>query len=131
MDFCNYTVHWLAEYYLKLFKSKLPSAFLRLVAAIIVWVLIPQSVKGVGLSEEETISSRKGISTDYKTQAGFEFANQIISNQGRVSDHDYNAVKEAGYNSEEVIEVIALVAKYLFTNYFNHIAGNAIDFPAI
>jgi hypothetical protein len=40
-----------------------------------------------------------------------EFLRQIISNQSWVSDHDYNAVKQADYSSEEVIEVIALVEK--------------------
>ena len=59
--------------------------------------------KGVGLSEEETISSRKGISADYKTQAGLEFVRKIIPNQGWVSDHDYNLIKQAGCSSEEVI----------------------------
>jgi AhpD family alkylhydroperoxidase len=65
--------------------------------------------KGVGLSEEETISSRKGRSADYKIQVGLEFVRKIIPNQGWVSDHDYNLVKQAGCSSEEVIEIIALV----------------------
>jgi hypothetical protein len=39
-------------------------------------------------------------------------------------------VTKAGYNSEEIIEIVALVAKSIFANYFNHIAGTAIDFPA-
>jgi len=65
--------------------------------------------KKVGLSEEETISSRKAKSTSSKTQAGLEFIRQIISNQSWISDHDYNAVKQAGSSSEEVIGIIALV----------------------
>ena len=65
--------------------------------------------KGVGLSKEETISSRKGRSADYKTQAGLEFVRKIIPYQGWVSDHDYNVIKQAGCSSEEVIEIIALV----------------------
>jgi uncharacterized peroxidase-related enzyme len=86
--------------------------------------------KGAGLSEEETIASRQGVSTDSKTQAGLEFVRQIVSSKGWVSDDDYNAVIQAGYSSEEIIEIVALVAKNLFANYFNHIAGTAIDFPA-
>jgi hypothetical protein len=39
-------------------------------------------------------------------------------------------VTKAGYNSEEIIEIVVLVAKSIFANYFNHIAGTAIDFPA-
>ena len=86
--------------------------------------------KGVGLSEEEVIASRQGGSTDSKTQAGLEFARQIVSSKGWVSEEDYNAIIQAGYSSEEIIEIVALVAKNLFANYFNHIAGTAIDFPA-
>ncbi len=86
--------------------------------------------KGAGLSEDETIASRKGVSTDSKTQAGLEFARQLVSRQGWVSDDDYNAVTQAGYSSEEIIEIVALVAKNIFANYFNHIAETAIDFPA-
>jgi uncharacterized peroxidase-related enzyme len=86
--------------------------------------------KGASLSEEETIASRQGVSTDSKTQAGLEFAMQVVASQGWVSDDNYNAVIQAGYNSEEIIEIIALVAKNLFANYFNHIAGTAVDFPA-
>lgn len=86
--------------------------------------------KGAGLSEEEVIASRRGDSTDSKIQAGLTFARQIVSNQGWVSDNAYNAVTQAGYSSEEIIEIVALVAKNIFANYFNHIAGTAIDFPA-
>ena len=60
MDFCNYTVHSLAEYYLKLFKNKLPSAFLRLVAAIIVWPAIPQSVKELVFQKKKPFPARNG-----------------------------------------------------------------------
>ena len=87
--------------------------------------------KGVGLSEDEVIASRQGVSTDSKTQAGLEFARQIVSSQGWVSDDDYNAVTQAGYSSEEIIEIVALVAKNIFANYFNHIAETKIDFPAV
>ena len=86
--------------------------------------------KGVGLSEDETIASRQAISTDSKTQAGLLFARKIVSSQGSISDDDYNAVTQAGYSSKEIIEIVALVAKNIFANYFNHIAETAIDFPA-
>ncbi|MFT4578740.1 MAG: putative peroxidase-related enzyme [Nitrospinales bacterium] len=86
--------------------------------------------KGVGLSEKEVIASRQGVSTDSKVQAGLEFVRKIVSSQGWVSDDDYNTVTQAGYSSEEIIEIVALVAKNIFANYFNHIAGTTIDFPA-
>lgn len=86
--------------------------------------------KGVGLSEDETLASRRGVSADSKTLAGLEFARKVVSSQGWVSDDDYNAVTQAGYSSEEIIEIVAQVAKNIFANYFNHLAETAIDFPA-
>lgn len=86
--------------------------------------------KSAGLSEAEVIFSRQGKSIDSKTNAGLEFARTIVANHGSVSDDNYNAVQQAGYSSEEIVEIIALVAKNIFANYFNHIAGTAIDFPA-
>jgi len=53
-------VHWLAEYYLKLFKSKLPSAFIKLVVAIIVWLAIPQSVKELDFQKKKPSPARNG-----------------------------------------------------------------------
>jgi len=44
---------------------------------------------------------------------------------------DYNPVTQAGYSSEEIKEIVALVAKNIFANYFNHIAETKIDFPAV
>ncbi len=87
--------------------------------------------KGAGISEEEVISSRQGEAVDPKIQAGLSFAGVIAANHGWVSDEDYKAVQQAGYSSEEIIEIIGQVAKNIFANYFNHIAETAIDFPAV
>jgi len=87
--------------------------------------------KGAGLSESEALASRQGESTDAKAQAGLQFARKIIDTRGWVSDDDYNAAKEAGYSSEEIIEIIGLIAQYIFANYFNHIVGTVSDFPAV
>ena len=35
----------------------------------------------------------------------------------------------AGYGDAEIAEVVAHVALNIFTNYFNNVAGTAIDFP--
>jgi hypothetical protein len=48
------------EYYLKLFKSKLSSAFLKLVAAIIVWPIIPKSAKELGFQKKKPFPVGKG-----------------------------------------------------------------------
>jgi hypothetical protein len=77
MDFCNYTVHSLAEYYLKLFKNKLPSAFLRLVAAIIVWPPIPKSVKKLGFQKKKPFPAGKGILPLLKLRQGWSLSGKL------------------------------------------------------
>ena len=64
-----------------------------------------------------------------KTAALLKFARTVVSKQGVVDDADVEAVRTAGYGDAEVAEVVAHVALNVFTNYFNNVAGTAIDFP--
>ena len=51
-------------------------------------------------------------------------------NRGKVSDREVERVRQAGFNDEEISEIIANVALNIFTNYFNKIADVSFDFPA-
>ena len=57
------------------------------------------------------------------------FARTVVEKTGLVEDGDLAAVREAGYGDAEIAEVVAHVGLNVFTNYFNHVAGTAIDFP--
>jgi hypothetical protein len=57
------------------------------------------------------------------------FARTVVTKQGIVDDADVEAVKAAGYGDAEIAEAVAHVALNVFTNYFNNVAGTAIDFP--
>ena len=82
-----------------------------------------------GLSDEDILDSRKGTATDAKTAALLRFARTVVAKQGVVDDADVEAVRAAGYGDAEIAEVVAHVALNIFTNYFNNVAGTAIDFP--
>jgi uncharacterized peroxidase-related enzyme len=82
-----------------------------------------------GLSDRDILDSRKGTATDPKTDALLRFARTVVAKQGIVDDADVEAVRAAGYGDAEVAEVVAHVALNIFTNYFNNVAGTAIDFP--
>ncbi len=86
--------------------------------------------KGAGLSEQETCDARRAEAGNEKVQAALEFAQKIVRERGVVSDEDLQQVREAGYNDGEVAEIVANVALNIFTNYFNHVAGTEVDFPA-
>lgn len=84
-----------------------------------------------GLSESETVLARRGQPTDARERAAITLARTIVTNRGLVSDEDVRLVREAGYDDAEICEIVAHVALNLFTNYFNHLAGTEIDFPAV
>ena len=86
--------------------------------------------KGAGLSEGETCDARRAVAADDKERAALQFARTIVSDRGNVSDDDVHAVRQAGYSDGEIGEIVANVALNIFTNYFNHVAGTEVDFPA-
>lgn len=83
------------------------------------------------LGEGELLNNLSAKSADSKVQAALTFARKIVDLRGNVSDNDVKAVHSAGYSDAEIIEIVAIVAINIFTNYFNHVAGTNIDFPLV
>ena len=83
-----------------------------------------------GLTEEETKEARRVASPDGKDQAALAFARKVAEDRGVVADADLERIRRAGYNDGEIAEIVANVALNIFTNYFNHVAGTEVDFPA-
>jgi AhpD family alkylhydroperoxidase len=83
------------------------------------------------LSPEEIALNRKGGSKDVKAEAAVNFAVKVAELRGRVGDADIAAVRLAGYHDAQIIEIIALVAENIFTNYLNEVARTEIDFPIV
>lgn len=87
--------------------------------------------KKAGVSDAELPINLQGKSNDKKTQAALTFAKKIVDSKGNVNDSDVQAVKDAGFTDAEVLEIIAVVAFNIFTNYFNHIVDTEVDFPKV
>lgn len=85
--------------------------------------------KMLGIDEATLLKSRTEESIDNRTDAALRFARAILDKKGKVSNSDVAAVKEAGYNDEEIAEISGNVALNLLTNYFNELAGTEVDFP--
>jgi uncharacterized peroxidase-related enzyme len=83
------------------------------------------------LSAEDIILARKGHATDAKRDAVVQFARKVIENRGHVSEADLNVVREVGYTDANIIEIVALVAMYSLTNFFNNVFDHDKDFPAV
>jgi uncharacterized peroxidase-related enzyme len=83
------------------------------------------------LPADEIILARKGRATDPKRDAVVQFARKVIETRGQVSDADLKAVRDVGYTDANIMEIIALVTMYSFTNFFNNVFDHDIDFPAV
>jgi len=84
-----------------------------------------------GLKEDEIAQNLTAKSGDAKTQAALDFAYALIENRGHVTEADMAAVRKAGYNNAEILEIVAHVALNTFTNYFNEVVKTEIDFPVV
>lgn len=83
------------------------------------------------LPADEIILARKGHARDPKRDAAIQFARKVIETRGKVSDADLRAVRDAGYTDANIMEIVALVAMYSLTNFFNNVFDPEKDFPAV
>ena len=83
------------------------------------------------LPANEILLARKGHASDPKRNAAIEFARKVIETRGKVGDADLKAVRAAGYSDANIIEIVALVAMYSLTNFFNNVFDPEKDFPAV
>lgn len=84
-----------------------------------------------GATAEEMTAAQHGKSADPKTAAALAFAQKLVDARGQVSDADVRSLREAGYDDEDVVEIVAHVALNLFTNYINVALAVPVDFPGV
>lgn len=80
---------------------------------------------------DEIILARKGHASEPKRDAAVQFARKVIETRGKVGDADVKALRDAGYTDANVMEIVALVAMYSLTNFFNNVIDPDKDFPAV
>lgn len=83
------------------------------------------------LDDAEITANRNGASNDPKADAALRFAVKVVRERGHVSDADVAAVKAAGFDDGQIVEIVLHVALNTLTNYVNEVANTEIDFPAI
>jgi len=84
-----------------------------------------------GASAEEMAAAQVGESSDPKTAAALRFALKLVDARGQVSEADVQALRDAGFDDERIVEILAHVALNLFTNYVNVAFAVPVDFPAV
>jgi uncharacterized peroxidase-related enzyme len=83
------------------------------------------------LDDAEIAANRGGASTDPKADAAMRFAAKVARERGHVGEEDVRAVKAAGYDDGQVIEIVLHVALNTWTNSINEVAKTEIDFPVV
>ncbi len=66
-----------------------------------------------------------------QSKAVVNFTKSLLKNHGQVNDQDVQSVQDAGFNQQQIIEMIAATSLNIFTNYFNEVAQTEIDFPKV
>ncbi len=84
----------------------------------------------VHLDEAEITANRHGSSYDAEADAAVKFAVAIVKERGHVSEAALKAVKDAGYDDSQLVEIVTHVALNTLTNYVNEVFKTDIDFPA-
>jgi uncharacterized peroxidase-related enzyme len=84
-----------------------------------------------GASAEEMAAAQRGESTDLQTATALRFALQLVEARGQVAPSDLQALRDAGFSDEQIVEIVAHVALNLFTNYVNLAFDVPVDFPAV
>lgn len=87
--------------------------------------------RNAGVSEDDLPAALIAKSKDARAQAALTFAKKVNDTKGFVADTDVKAVRDAGFTEGEILEIVAVVAFNIFTNYFNHVADTEIDFPMV
>jgi alkylhydroperoxidase family enzyme len=83
------------------------------------------------LDDAEMTANRSGASNDPKANAAVRFAATVTRARGQVTDAEFAALREAGYDDAQLIEIVLHVALNTWTNYINMIAETEIDFPVV
>jgi uncharacterized peroxidase-related enzyme len=83
------------------------------------------------LDDAEMTANRSGASNDPMADAAVRFAAKVVRERGHVSDEDVRAVKMAGYDDAQIVEIVQHVALNTWTNYINLVAQTEIDFPVV
>lgn len=83
------------------------------------------------LDDAEIVANRHGGSHDPKADAAVRFAAKVALERGHVADADVQAVRMAGYDDAQIVEIVQHVALNTWTNYINEVAKTEIDFPVV
>jgi uncharacterized peroxidase-related enzyme len=84
-----------------------------------------------GATQDEMAAAQAGRSDDPRTAAALAFATRVVRQRAKVDAHDVDALRRAGFDDGQIMEIMAHVALNLFTNYVNVAFAVPVDFPHV
>ncbi|THV12674.1 carboxymuconolactone decarboxylase family protein [Rhizobium rhizophilum] len=84
-----------------------------------------------GATANEMSEAQAGRSADPRTAAALTFVLAVIDARAGIETADVEALRAAGFDDEEVVEIVAHIALNLFTNYLNVALDVPVDFPGV
>lgn len=84
-----------------------------------------------GVSTDTLYAAQAGQSSDPGTKAALDFALKVVDARGQIDETDIQAMRDAGFDDEAIVEIMAHVALNLFTNYVNVAFAVPVDFPDV
>jgi uncharacterized peroxidase-related enzyme len=84
-----------------------------------------------GVSSQDLRAAQQGESPNPRTASALRFALKLVNERGQINDSDVQALRDAGFTNEHIVEILAHVALNLFTNYVNVAFAVPIDFPDV
>lgn len=84
-----------------------------------------------GVSDAEMAEAQAGRSADPRTAAALAFALKVVAERAAIGEDDVAALRTAGFDDGEIVEIMAHVALNLFTNYVNVAFDVPVDFPRV
>jgi uncharacterized peroxidase-related enzyme len=87
------------------------------------------SVDGGQLTAEECLDARRFVAADPGEAALLAFVKRVLETRGKISDGDLTALRDRGYQDEDIVEILAGIVITTMTNYMSSVAEPDLDFP--
>ena len=91
--------------------------------------LLSGGVPPADLTPEEIAANRQKAAEDAKNKVALSFALEVLNNAGKVADEELDAVRRAGFDEGEIVEIVAGVVLGCFTNFLNNVADTKLEQP--
>ncbi len=83
------------------------------------------------LTVEQSLNARKFKGLDDKATAALAFTKAVLETNGKVSDTELKAVRDAGFGDEEIVEILTVMAMSTMANYLSNVSQVDVDFPDV